>query len=447
MAAVVPTEREPLLPLLSLYRSGSDERHGDKPDDSEHEDTLLWLGRNEKEAADKKDGVLVIPYAAGQHEEARPVCWFFAMDMSESMNTPLPNQTDTRWDVACRLLQHVLDDLLAASRHEDTLTIIGFNQTPTVICDNLRLHDEWTSRALLTSLPRPRHTTNIQLANSCVHTLMLNNPHLKAGTHRAAEIFFTDGEPTEGLKTLDALQHQKTVLYLDLIARLHMTVPPFLWCGAISDAAQWRVVRGLSQASSMSLWAHIRDGEMSHFAAEIGGVVAMVTHLRVYQLPGLTTLSKRLVMLLPDTDNAYYCREVPPHLPDTLRRVEASAIITLFKIRCCLEEHALRHKSLSRRDLRYCLARATSRRKTDDAFIRTSTKWSMYFERLKTMVMQDMQELLRVWQTTGQADMLSRQVSGLRDTAAQCANVSAAAHDYQILLTRQLTAVSSSAVV
>lgn len=400
-----------------------------KDEDDESLTKLLWLHRNPDEQATKPDGVVVIPYDLGVRGETQPVCWFVAMDASGSMRTVSPGQRLTRWQIACQLLEKVVTDLLASGRHSDTITLVTFHSRTDVLCENQPLTElrDGTFLQHLTELV-PNFNTNIQAANSALHSLMLTNPCLKAGTHRAAEIFFTDGEATEGLDDPKQLQQQKTQLYTDLVTRLNLTLPPFLWCGAISTTAQWRVVRSLSQASPLSLWAYIRDQEMQNFAGEVGGMVTTVVNLRTYTLPPLgSRAGERTVMLLPDTDNAYYCTAPPVQSP--MDHAEATALITLYKVRSLLEDHLSGRSILTLKVVQECQERVRARHKTAEPFISTSVKWSQKFDQMQTELLDDLDLMIRNFHSTGLLD-LSRQVSAGRDLYSSCAQVQTSVTHY-----------------
>lgn len=425
-----PSEDEDneMTPLI-LTRTDPGQTPFETKDNDDQPTQLLWLHRQAGERTAKPDGVVVIPYDLGAHCENQPVCWFFGMDASGSMATVSPDQSLSRWQIACKLLEKVVADLLISGRQTDTVTIVSFNALTDVLCCNLPLEEFRDGRILqkVTALV-PNRSTNIQLANSALHNLMLNNPLLQARTHRAAEIFFTDGEATDGLTDTKALQQQKTQLYTDLVTRLGLALPPFLWCGAISDAAQWRVVRGLSQASALSLWAYIRDKEMQNFAGEVGGVVTTVVNLRTYTLPPLGSNAKeRTVMLLPETDNAYYCTAPPMQGPHD--EAEASALITLYKVRALLENHLSGQNTLQLADVQTCQDRVKDRNKTAEPFIRTSLKWSQKFDQMQTELLDDLDTMIRNFHLHGILD-LDRQVSMGRDLYASCFRVQTSVNHY-----------------
>lgn len=399
--------------------------------------SLLWLGRPPDSG--KHDGVVVIPYELGTPCETQPLCWFFGLDVSGSMHTPVEGTRQpplTRWNITLQLLQRVVADLVAAQRTDDTLTLVTFNHQCQVVCDNQTLAEVQTHGVLATlAALQPTGRTNLQDINTTLHHRMLNNPHLQARTHRAVEILFTDGEPTSGLRDERLLQQDKLRLYQHLQRQHGGTDPPFLWCGAISTDANWRIVRGLSHASSLSLWAYIQSHEMQNFPGEVGGVVATVTCMRTYRLPPLTaTGAVRTVLLLPDTTNAYYCAaEPPPHTAATpSRHALAPSLITLFKVRALLTQHDAGHLTLQRSDAQDCLHRVLARHKTDDPWISQSCPWSQYFDQLKNAVKDDLLDLLRTEDRHGRLE-LHRQSSTTRDLYTACHHVQLLSSDYQHL--------------
>lgn len=411
--------------------------------DGEPESDFLWLGRSPAEAKPdgaKTDGILVVPYSKGSVCSKTPICWYFVLDTSGSMNYTVHGKAATRWDISVQLFSKVLADLKNSGRkdsthgvevpkdsgsNDDTVTIITFNRAPKVLCTNATI-DEVVTPAFMKSLVdiKPDYNTNIQLVNSVVHTLMTKNPLLIAKTHRAAEIFFTDGEATEGFTRLEDLQKQKTDLYKNI--GTHLGTTPFLWCGAISDAAKWQIVRGMSLASPLSMWAYIKDTEMENFAGEVGGVVTTIIHMRTFNLPPAHKDGQpRQVILLPDTDGMFYCQQKEWNCP----QVEGSALVTLFKIKLLLEEHSTGRRVLTHSDVTECLERAKQRQKTDDPFINTSIKWSTVFERTKQEVLRDLEELLDNF-TRGTFE-LTRQVSDTRHMFSRCAITSQASAMYK----------------
>lgn len=366
----------------------------------------LWIGRSANEQG-KFDGIVSVPYEMGDEVESqKPVSWYFVLDNSGSMLTVPPSKKQSRWKIASTLFEKIVNDLIESKRPDDTITIVVFNDEARVLCENVSVLDERVSKTieqLHTIIPTGN--TNIEVVTTILHTLMIKNPSLIKGTHRAAELFFTDGEATVGMQDAKRLAEQKFKLYRDLEKTLKMAAP-FLWCGAISDMAKWQVVRGLSQASPISLWAYVRDSEIENFGREVGGVFASVTNFRVYKLD-----PTRTVMLLPDVDNLFYCESKPAM--SFITEEKASSLITLFKVRQLIEDQNCGKRSIDMSTVNLCRERVDSREKTDDPFVNESVKWSTLFQSMKHSVLVDLNDMKVAFETTKTFD-LPRQVSTTR---------------------------------
>lgn len=399
MTSPLPTRPDVTLPPSLSARSR-------KTPEPTHRRT--WIPKS----AETSDGLLVIPYDEADPADekssghnAKPVCWLFVLDASGSMNAMLHDKPISRWACAIRLLQRVIQDL--ETRTNDTVSIIRFSDKPVILAENLPVR---SISHVITDLNdfKPDGGTNIQLANSAAHFVLTRNRLLRSGTHQSAEIFFTDGEATLGFLEAEQLEAHKRSLYQDIFRRTGAY--PFLWCGAISDDAKWNIVRSLALASPLSLWAFIRETEMSDFAAEVGGVVHTVCAMKVRCIG-----PDRYVMLLPDSPNAFYVDSL--ELADTAITPQpaAESLVSLYRMRYLLEQHCTRQRTMDIAEVRAMLERALRLAKTDDPLVDQSLEWTCVFEKIKAEVARDLRDTIEAHESLGVLD-LTRQLSETRGT-------------------------------
>jgi hypothetical protein len=340
------------------------------------------------------------------------------------MNEIIQGKDISRWQIACILLNQVVQDLIKTNRHEDTITIVQFASSTKIICRHCSAQD-FISQNIMQELThsKPTGSTNIQLVNSVLHSLMLTDPSIVDNQARPVEIFLTDGEATMGLSTPAELRQQKTNYYQDLQTQLGIH-PPFIWCGAISDYADWRTVQAISQASPLSLWAFIRDQEIADFATEIGGLVATATTFRLFY-----TSPNNVVMLLPDVDNMFYCQEQPIN---NYQYHPTEAIITLFKINQFLDTCS-EHPDQPQPTifiLTHLLKTVEACNKTDDPILSKSVRWSTIFEQTKIQVIQTIRALIDVCHNSGSPINLERQMSSNRRACNSSSTVRLSARQF-----------------
>jgi len=380
----------------------------------------LWICRPAE--TKKTDGLLYIPYIEDTMAQGKPVCWYFGMDASGSMNLSLYGKNLTRWQVTLKLFDKVVSDLQSQGRNDDTITVVIFNDSTRVVLANVPVPAVGPSDVVFHGIS-PDRSTNLSAANSIIHTLMCQNSQLKAGTHQAAEIFFTDGDANTGLVTPTELQLQKTELYDNLATTIGQR--PFLWCGAISTGANWKLVRSMSQASHISLWAYIKEEEMHDFAGEVGGVVATVVNMQTAEITvekpmndaGQRLVEIRTVMLLPGVTNLFYL----PTKPRTQAlEAQAESLVSLYKVKHLLEQNNKEDVTLTLDDIKVCLKKVQSRKKFDDKFINESLYWTNVFETAKASALKDLEDLSSAVRCTGFAQ-LEHQISAPRSAYAQSA--------------------------
>jgi hypothetical protein len=327
----------------------------------------IWFHRTDP--TKRTDGVLYVPYenenylAEGQTSK-KNICWYFVMDSSGSMDSHVYQKNLTRWHVAVKLLQKVIEDLKKLDRKEDTITIFVFATEPLCLLENVSISD-----CDISSLEkiRPQGSTDISSINYAVYNSMMQNKLLTQKTHIAAEILFTDGEPTSGMVQPHLLKLQKESLYVNIQKAMNGSYP-FFWCGGISSDARLDVIKALSAASPHALWAFIPDEKIEHFAAEIGGVVAMITNMKLMDIPVYNVISHdkietKSIMLLPDTPSLFYFKTRPMfsilHKTET---VAAEHFVSLFKMNEMLYLNSNDKLPLEPKDLEDILQRAKERR-------------------------------------------------------------------------------------
>jgi uncharacterized protein YegL len=350
----------------------------------------IWFERQDPQ--NKTDGVLYIPFdnskfvAEGEVCQ-KHICWYFIMDASYSMITPVLGKECSRWEVAVKLLNQALSDLQVLNRKNDRVTIVTFSGETQVIIDALPIQDYHPK--LLENI-KPQGSTDISLVNSCTYALMLKNPLLSRPDYLAVEIFFTDGEPTRGFIEANQLKQQKARLY----SHLSQAHTPFLWCGGISSDADVRVIRALAQASPHNLWAYIKDEQTENFAAEIGGLVTMLTSMKFLQIPiakklaPVETLEHKSLMLLPDVPNLFYFKSKPAFITmHPTRVIKADQFVSIFKMTEILYQVS---EKLTSYDIKDLYNRAQSRQ-PDDMLLKT--EWERVFYQTRANLYQNLEIL------------------------------------------------------
>ena len=372
----------------------------------------------------KEDGILYIPYSRSEEESDqpidKPIIWFFVLDASASMLESIifrDKTKMTRWTVSIQLFKHVFADLKRIGRPEDRVSVVTFNNTVKILFNDQLLKDVDEQKIFIDI--SPGGSTDIGQVNAVVHTLMFCNSHLRANTHRAAEIFFTDGEATQGILDRAQLQTHKATLYKNLQTEMGMI--PFLWCGAISQSADWGMVRKLSLASPFSLWAYIKESEMEMFGSEVGGVVSTAIHMKPVQvLPDQPPL-----LLLPDIPNLFYFPTRPTKEEKDL--ATCPSLVTLFRIRHAI--YSVSHQ-LSSSEIEEFIATVKKCQKFDDAFINLSVQRTSFFETMKANLLLDLEEM----EQKGHLH-LTRQLSQVRNGFNLSPLVRSMSHEYaQIVL-------------
>lgn len=362
-------------------------------EDKNHLQSPIWFARQDPQ--NKTDGVLYIPFdnskfvAEGEVCQ-KNICWYFVMDASYSMDTTVLNKEFSRWYVAVQLLNQALSDLQALNRGADRVTIVTFSGETQVIVDALPIQDYHPK--LLEHI-KPKGSTDISLANSCTYALMLKNPLLARPDYLAVEIFFTDGEPTHGLTESESLKQQKAGLYNNLTKTVQAQ-HPFLWCGGISSDADVRVIRALAQASPHNLWVYIKDEQTENFAAEIGGLITMLTSMKVLQIPvtkklaPVETLEHKSVMLLPDVPNLFYFKSKPAFITlHPTRVIKAEHFVSIYKITEILYQMSDKLTTYDIKDL----GQRAQARQVDDTV--SNTEWENVFYKTRANLLQNLELL------------------------------------------------------
>jgi len=357
-----------------------------KLDPQQFPQELLWFHRQNPH--ERTDGVLFVPYENDLylpegHVSQKHICWYFIMDNSGSMQDTVVGKTFTRWQVAVKLLEKMIQDLQQLHREKDTITVLAFNTQTTLLLENSPPHK--VDLSCLKALD-PEGPTNISEANTAIYQSMMNNKLLTQKSHVAAEIFFTDGEPTAGVIDASLLRSQKQSLYVNIKQAMNGFYP-FLWCGGISDDANLQVIKGLSSASPYSLWAFISDDKTEEFAAELGGLVGLITHMKLMNIPvhnysfanGVFETESKSVMLIADTPNLFYFKHRPLlACQHQTTNVSADHWVSLFKITEMLQLAANDQLVLEKEDLQDLEKRAQQRNL--DAVLQTSPLWSRVFQ-------------------------------------------------------------------
>jgi len=297
-------------------------------------------------------GVLFFPKDdEKKFETVESIHWIFVADCSTSMDSPLnnPEMKDcTRWKIAKVLMEEAVKEILSQKRHNDIITLLAFNQEVKSVWTGLSMKDWQDTNFDLLKTIRPSGSTNIELANAMVHLTMMNDPLVCTGQRKVAQLFFTDGEATEGLRMSDQLKQQKLDLY-DLFMAKNKKSPqdiqePFIWCAAIGHGDR-NVVKDLSLTSKHSLWVTIGDKEIMNFAREMGTAIAAALFSRKVQFrteflqKSPNFYREHVYWLLQDTCGMIYV-ETRPLIQD-LRRVVDADMVKLYEIQhhiCLLEE-------------------------------------------------------------------------------------------------------------
>lgn len=218
---------------------------------------MLWL----HEGSESGPGVLYLP--ARTVTNPRLVHWIFVVDRSHSMNRCCPGTRETCWSMVRLLMDEVLSFLKARGRGTDLVTVICFHSLCETVIDARPLREldsilarvPLTTERGLTDLSRP-----IQAA---VDAMRATDP-----SYDLAELFFTDGAPTAGERSLARLAELKRSAYVDL-AR-----DPFLWVAGIGVPR--KIVEQLAGATDRSFWSEIAVDRLECFAVEVGTAIGTV---------------------------------------------------------------------------------------------------------------------------------------------------------------------------
>jgi len=280
-------------------------------------------------------------------ESVKPKHWIFVSDGSGSMQNKVQNSDQSLWDVAVKLMEETLKNLLKKGRTHDVVTLLIFNNQVRVVFERRPVSDF----EMIELLPirtqlnlgniTPNGSTDLGTANIMAYLIAKSDPLAVKGERDIVELFFTDGEPTQGLTTSAQLKNQKVKFYQDLEKVTGQV--PFLWCGALSTFANWNLVRDLSQASpARGLWVHIRDEAMSDFATEMGGALAAALYARSVTLlvpidVASTTYEEQKHWLLQDSLGFLYCSRQPRDLPSE-SQMQCSELVELHRIQHDLTE-------------------------------------------------------------------------------------------------------------
>lgn len=400
--------------------------------------------------ANNDEGVLYVPPNFPISNPQRPhIAWYFAFDVSGSMVQELPidcklplvryplpctsvldsvrpngvNAGDTRYSFALKLFRRVLTDLQAANRDHDTVSIVTISSEAKVLCQDVSVEEALNS---LLHMPIPKGNTNLSEANTVLHSLMSQNQTLTTTkTHRAVEIYFTDGEPTVGLLFSSDLKQQKQEYYSSL--RQTTGEYPFVWMGAISLSADWRLVRNMSLASPNSLWSHVTETEMNTFSAEVGLVLSAALNMKTANLMSLNPVTNTCeldqMMVLPDTCNLCYF-ERPNVLEETAVEVRVSpTLVKLLAIENDVENHRDRLTMLDVCKLKDCVEKL---RGDLDPEICGSVALAKEFTRKRIGLLSVLSEM----ETSGKTQ-LTRQLSSFRDHLQKCDLVRATSESYR----------------
>lgn len=334
------------------------------------------------------------------------------------MSTKIPNTDMTRYQVAKKLLCKVLEDLKTHNRPDDKVTLVTFAGRASVVCAKVTAAEALN---FVDHMPSPDGATNISEANTLVHTLMSQEHNT-----RAVEVFFTDGEPTAGMRSLSDLKSQKMEYYRNLYNTKGYF--PFLWTGAVSSQANWRLVRELSLASPCALWSHIPDEQLStSFAAEVGLITSAAMHMRIIPVMKFDQQQRRLVnweiMWLPKSCNLYYFPEIV-HLRQedcAPRIVLAPHLVRLMAI------HAEVENPNPLTEYKTLFQEVQNLQKTQDAYINDSVELALEFERRKITLLAILEDILS---QPGTTLPLVRQQSMFRAALSGCEIVRQTSQEY-----------------
>lgn len=332
----------------------------------------IWFKKQESSPG----GVLYLPADCKLNalSNSESLSWYFVFDVSGSMSSPISGANMSRYQVAQRLLRKVLEDLKTQRRQDDKVTLVTFAGRASVVCKRVTPAEALT---YVEHMPTPDGPTNISEANTMVHTLMAQE-----AKSRAVEVFFTDGDPTAGMRRMNDLKLQKAEYYRNLYQNKGHY--PFLWTGAISSQANWRLVRELSLASPCALWSHIPDEELSQsFAAEVGLITSAAMHMRMIPVMKFDEQQSRLVkteiMWLPEACNLYYT----PKIFHLTQEDCAPTVILAPSLVRLLAIHAEVQNPNPSTNYEALFDEVQNLHKTQDVAINESMELSLEFERRK----------------------------------------------------------------
>lgn len=357
--------------------------------------TAIWISRE-----DKNDGVLCIERK--EIDRKKPIHWILGADISESMLCPLvgDQQHLTRWDVAVQLLDQIHADV-SNNRPNDVISLLVFNTEVTIVCKSVPAKDIKSMTAVLESKKiEPHGRTNIGKLTTAIQSLVSMDKNLQEGKYDLVELTFTDGIANEGfIRTTDLVRQKKECLeHFESKFNLH----PFVWSGAISCSAKWDLAKRLAGCSVFGTWAHIKENEITKFAAEVGGVVSTVLNSSICQVdipvtPSTayadTTYVKKSILVMGTTPNYFYFKMQPVNLDDC-KKISCNSFVSVFKIQAILAEVDAGNIKLEAKELKELKDKLLQRKSTDDAFIYESAAVTTEFERIKAHCLNVINDML-----------------------------------------------------